>query len=99
MVTQGRLYPLGVGGPDPLVDRQGLTQLHSAMAGLVILEVTSADAFQRARLLKRCGHAGGDREGLLMTGTRFSGGSGCQRQLTHVVENLRFADPVAQVAD
>ena len=44
-VTQRPPYPPGAGGPDLLVDGQGLAQRCSALVGLAVLEVASAGAF------------------------------------------------------
>ena len=95
MIAEGLLDTSGTGGSDPLVDRQGLAQACSTVAGLAIMEVASADTLQGACFFHRRGDVGGDRKGLLVTGAGVGRRSGCQRQLTHVVENLSFPEPVA----
>jgi hypothetical protein len=43
------LDALRIGGSDALVDRQRLPQVRRAFAGIAVLDVAAADAFQGAR--------------------------------------------------
>ncbi len=71
VVTQGCRYSPGIRGSDPLVDHEGSAEERSALARLAVPEVTSAEAFQRARLLGQCGNVGRDRQRLVVAGARI----------------------------
>jgi hypothetical protein len=60
----GRSGRVGRRGSDALVDRECLPQLCSAFAGISLLYVALADAFQRACFLTRRADVAGYSEGL-----------------------------------
>ena len=48
MVTERFLDALGLGASDALVDREGMPQVRGGFGRVAVLEVASADSFQRA---------------------------------------------------
>ncbi len=78
MVVEGLLDAAGGGGSDALVDRQGLPQAGGALAGVAVLEVAAADAFQGACFLQGSTEVAGDgqRLGVVVAGLAAGCGPG-----------------------
>jgi len=72
--SEGFLDVLGGGGANALVDRQRLPQVRHGLAGVAVVEVAGADAFQGAGFLRGHTEVAGDRQspGVLVAG--LSGG-------------------------
>jgi hypothetical protein len=62
MAAEGLPDALGGGGSDALVDGQCLLQVGGAFAGVMVLEVAVADAFQGACFFQGCAEVAGDGE-------------------------------------
>ena len=67
------LDALRIGGSDALVDRQCLPQLGGTFAGVAVLDMAAADAFQGACFLQRGAEVAGDGQGLGCGGRGLAG--------------------------
>ena len=99
MPLEGFLDALGGGGADALVDGQCLLQVLRGVAGVAVVEVAVADAFQGAGFLPGRAEVTGDgqRLGVLVAG--LAGGLGPGRWLAELVQRFGLAEPVAEVAE
>ena len=78
-LEEGFLDAAGGGGCDALVDGKGLSQVRGAFAGVAVVEVAAADAFQRPRFLRQNADLAGDgqRPGVVVAGLAAICGPGC----------------------
>src|SRR5215471_6581376 len=97
MEAQGPGDALGVRGSEPLVQFGRAAEVVLAMLGPWFQDFTVADAFERACLFEDRGNAARELQGLRVAGPGL-GGIGDRVQLTEVVEHLRLAETVTQVA-
>ena len=74
VLLEGFLDPPGGGGADALVDRECLLQVDRGLAGVTVVEVAVADAFQGARFLQRRADAAGDGQRLAVVVAGLAGG-------------------------
>ena len=66
--------PGGGMGSDALVDGECLLQVHCGLAGVAVVEVAVADAFQGARFLQRRADVAGDGQRLTVVVAGVAGG-------------------------
>ena len=75
VLLEGFLDALGGGmGSDALVDGECLLQVHRGLAGVAVVEVAAADAFQGARFIQRRADAAGDGQRLAVAVAGLAGG-------------------------
>jgi hypothetical protein len=74
--AQGFLDALGGGASDALVDRQGLLEVGSGVAGMRVLEVAVADSLQGPCFLQGCADLAGDGQRLAVVLAGLAGGRG-----------------------
>jgi hypothetical protein len=80
MAEEGFLDAPGAGCSDALVDGESLSQAGDAFAGVAVLEVAEADAFQGACFFQGRGEVSGNgqRLGVVVAGAAAGRGSGQQ---------------------
>jgi len=72
--AQGFLDALGTGASDALVDREGLLEVGSGVAGVDVVEVAAADSFQGPCLLPGHADLAGDGQRLAVVLAGLGGG-------------------------
>jgi hypothetical protein len=75
VLLEGFLDAPGAGvGSDALVDGECLLQVHRGLAGVAVVEVAVADAFQGACFVQRSADAAGDGQRLAVVVAGVAGG-------------------------
>ena len=97
--AQGFLDAPGAGASYPLVDRDGLLEVGSGVAGVGVVEVAVADSLQGSCLVQGCADLAGDGQRLAVVVAGLAGCRGPGRELTQAVQDLSLAVPVTGVAE
>jgi hypothetical protein len=93
------LDALRIEGSDALVDRERLSPLGGTFAGVAVLDMAAADAFQGACFLLRGAQVAGDGQGLGVVLAGLLAGRGPGRELAEAIQRFGLAEPYAEFAE